>query len=89
MNLAHLKQKLTDFIKTNEWGPACAIAFGSFVLLGFFFGLSDCMNRSRAEKEILKDIQTLQKLDEDIDYSFLNAEMLYADELRVMDSFVK
>ena len=87
MNLLSLKQKLSEFLKTNELGPACVIAFGSLVLLVFFFGLSNCMNRSRVEKEILKDIRTLQNLDEDLDYSFLNAEMLYTDELHIMDSF--
>ena len=89
MNFILIKQKLLDFLKTNELGPACAIALGSFVLLGFFFGLSNCVNRSQVEKDILKDIRTLQSLDEDLDYSLLNAEMLYPDELRVMDSFVK
>jgi len=89
MNLSFAKQKLLDFLRTNELGPACSIAFVSLVLLGFFFGLSNCMNRSRVEKEILKDIRMLQNLDEDLDYSFLNAEMLYSDELRVMDSFAK
>lgn len=89
MNFSNCKTKCLAFLKENEMGPAVTIALGSILLLSLFFALSDCMNRSKAEANILKNIRVLESLGEDLDYSLMDAEMLYADELRVMDSLAK
>ena len=89
MNFSNCKTKCLTFLKENEMGPAMGIALGSLIVLGLFFALSDCANRSKVEKEILQKVRVLESLGEDMDYSLVDAEMLYADELRIMDSLAK
>ncbi|MBI4431110.1 MAG: hypothetical protein HY587_05310 [Candidatus Omnitrophica bacterium] len=87
MNSAEWGKKALNFIRENELGPAFTIAALTLILLGLFFGISDLSARSKTETDILEKIRILQHLGEDIDFSLVGAEILYADELSVIDSF--